>query len=83
MANRHTRSTVTISKKQNILFNHFKKVFTPQVYQESLILLMLLDYIFNLNLIILASDHLITGGLALFFPKVAIRFYKIAFGANV
>ena len=43
----------------------------------------LLKVIFNLNLILLALDHLITGGLALFFPVAAIKFYKIVFGANV
>ncbi|PIP55599.1 MAG: hypothetical protein COX06_02390 [Candidatus Zambryskibacteria bacterium CG22_combo_CG10-13_8_21_14_all_42_17] len=42
-----------------------------------------MDFFFNLNLIILALDHLITGGLALFFPVAAIKFYKIVFGANV
>jgi len=42
-----------------------------------------LDFIFNLNLIILALDHLITGGLALFFPVAAIKFYRIIFGVNV
>ena len=44
---------------------------------------MVLDFIFNLNLIILALDHLITGGLALFFPVAAIKFYRIIFGASV
>lgn len=44
---------------------------------------MLIDWIFSLNLILLALDHFITGGLALFFPVVAINFYKIIFGANI
>ena len=41
------------------------------------------DFIFSLNLILLALDHVVTGGLALFFPVTAMKFYKLVFGAEV
>jgi hypothetical protein len=43
----------------------------------------ILDTIFKLNLILLSLDHLITGGLGLFFPAIALRFYRKVFGINV
>ena len=39
--------------------------------------------IFNLNLILLAADHLISGSYALFFPKKAISLYVKMFGATL
>jgi len=43
----------------------------------------LLNYIFNLNLILLALDHLVTGTLAIFYPIKAIAFYRVIFGADL
>lgn len=43
----------------------------------------MLGFVFNLNLALLALDHLITGSLAIFFPKTAIKLYKIVFGAHL
>lgn len=42
-----------------------------------------MEYIFSLNLIILSLDHLVTGGLALFFPRLAVKAYVKIFGATI
>ncbi|MFZ2150232.1 MAG: hypothetical protein WAV15_03695 [Minisyncoccia bacterium] len=42
-----------------------------------------IEFIFILNLMLLAADHLFTGTLALFFPKIGIRIYKKLFGADI
>ncbi len=43
----------------------------------------MLQFLFALNLGLLALDHLFTGTLALFFPKKAIKMYQTIFGAQV
>ena len=43
----------------------------------------LLKFIFNLNLIVLAFDHLFTGTLGLFFPARAVKIYAKIFGAEL
>jgi hypothetical protein len=42
-----------------------------------------LNFLFNLNLIILAIDHFVTGGSAFLYPERAIKMYKIIFGAEL
>ncbi len=42
-----------------------------------------LKIIFDLNLILLALDHLTTGAYGLFFPVKAIRMYKKLYGAEI
>lgn len=42
-----------------------------------------LKILFNLNLILLALDHLTTGAYGLFFPVKAIRMYKKLYGAEI
>ncbi len=43
----------------------------------------ILNFLFNLNLIILAGDHFVTGGSAFLYPERAIKMYKIIFGAEL
>src|SRR3989344_537716 len=43
----------------------------------------MLETIFAVNLLLLASDHLYTGFLALFFPQKAVRIYRKLFGAEL
>lgn len=43
----------------------------------------LLKIVFDLNLILLALDHLVTGSYGLFFPIKAIRMYKHLYGAEI
>jgi hypothetical protein len=42
-----------------------------------------MNFIFALNLILLSMDHIFTGGLALFFPRKAIKIYTKIFGAEI
>ena len=42
-----------------------------------------IKFIFALNLILLATDHLFTGMLAMFFPKRAAKTYAKLFGAEI
>ncbi len=43
----------------------------------------IIQIIFNLNLFLLALDHLLSGSLALFFPKRAVKTYESLFGAKI
>ena len=43
----------------------------------------MLQFLFALNLALLALDHIFTGALALFFPKKAVKIYQTIFGAQV
>lgn len=45
--------------------------------------MIIVNFVFALNLTLLAADHLFTGTLALFFPKKAVRAFNALFGAHI
>ncbi|MDP2629830.1 MAG: hypothetical protein Q8P56_00290 [Candidatus Uhrbacteria bacterium] len=45
--------------------------------------MIIIKFVFALNLILLAADHIFTGALGMFFPKRAARVYSKLFGAEI
>ena len=45
--------------------------------------MIIIKFLFSLNLVLLAADHLFTGALGMFFPKRAAKTYSKLFGAEI
>ncbi len=45
--------------------------------------MIIIKFLFALNLVLLAADHLFTGALGMFFPGRAVKTYSKLFGAEI